>query len=141
MSSEGTLHRAPTSPAHDVFEVMFQTADMLNSFWQPALKSYGRWQLEMSQLAAKQTRANMALAQKLTQCVSSDQMAQAYRDFWHDTASFYGDASRNIATAMVRAAPHAAVLKMPLTKVPSHDTLRLVDSPASSTPDYDRKVA
>lgn len=141
MTHEAPSMRAPTSPAHDVFEVMFQAADMWNSLWQPMLKNYGRWQLEMSQLAAKQARANMALVQKVAQCRAPEHMVEAYKEFWHDTAGFYGDASRNIATALVRSAPHAAVLQLPVSKHPVHDTLRLIDTPSDGKTDYERKVA
>lgn len=125
---EGIEVRGPTSPAHDFYEVMFQAADMVSSIWQPFLKSAGRWQLEMAQLAAKQGRASMVLGQTLTRARSPDELSEAYRQYWHEVGSFYSDASRNIATALVRAAPHAAVLELPLNRPRQHDTLRLIDA-------------
>ena len=116
--------RAPTTPAHDVFEVMFQAADMVGSFWQPLLKSTGRWQLEMSHLAAKQTRAAIEATHKAARCGSPVALMQVYSDYWSEVGALVSDANRNIATALVRAAPHAAVLELPLTRPrPQHDTL------------------
>ena len=135
MASEGNGARGPTSPAHDVYEVMFQGADLVSSFWQPFLKGAGRWQLEMAQLATKQTRAALGFSHTLARSRSPDQLVEAYRNYWNEVSSFYSDASRNIATALVRAAPHAAVLELPLHKPREHDTLQLVDSA------YQRKVA
>ena len=137
MTYEATPSRSPTSAAHDVFQVMFQAADLYSSVWSPFLKSAGRWQLEMSQLTAKQVRAAMTLGQKLAQSDSPDRLAQAYRAYWYDVAGYYSDASRNIATALVRAAPHTAILELPLQRQHTHDTLRLVDDPTEPL----RKVA
>lgn len=123
MPAEVSPLRPPTSPAHDMFQVMFQTMDMVGSFWQPMLKSAGRWQLEMSQLAAKQTRATMALTQKAVRCDSPVALMEAYRDYWTEVGNLVSDANRNIATALVRAAPHAAVLELPLSRPRTHDTL------------------
>lgn len=139
MSSD-LVSRGPTSPAHDVFEVMFQAADLWSSVWLPFAKSAGRWQLEMSQLATKQTRAAMALGQRLAHCKSPDHMADAYRQYWNEVGGFYSDASRNIATALVRAAPHAAVLQLPLTRGHAHDRMQLIDGPDRGET-YERKVA
>lgn len=139
MSSDQSS-RGPTSPAHDAFEVMFLAADLWASSWQPVLKGAGRWQLEMSQLATRQVRAAMALGQRLAKCETSDHMADAYREFWYDIGNFYSDASRNIATALVRAAPHSAVLQLPLTRVHTHDRMQLIDTPEFADAS-ERKVA
>ena len=127
--------RAPTTPAHDVFDVVFHAADMVGSFWQPLLKTTGRWQLEMSHLAAKQARAAMALSQTAVRCDSPMALMQAYADYWTEVGTLVTDANRNIATALVRAAPHAAVLELPLTRPRAHDTLFI---PGSAD---ERKVA
>ena len=135
MSAEVSQFRAPTSPAHDFFQVMFQAADVVGSFWQPMLKGAGRWQLEMSHLTAKQTRAAMQLSQTALRCDSPLALMDAYRDYWLEVGNLYSDANRNIATAMVRAAPHAAVLELPLARPPQHDTLVIGDNGS------ERKVA
>jgi len=135
MPAEVSPLRPPTSPAHDVFEVMFQTMDMVGSFWQPMLKSAGRWQLEVSQLTAKQTRAALTLSQKAVRCDSPVALIEAYREYWLEVGNLVSEANRNIATALVRAAPHAAVLELPLARPRTHDTLYI--SGASD----ERKVA
>lgn len=137
MSSEEIQPRSPTSPAHDVYEVMFLAADMYAAFWSPMLKSAGRWQLEMSQLGVRQARASMTLWQKLARTDNADRMTDAYRDYWYDVAGCYSEASRNIATALVRVAPHAAVLQLPLSRARQHDRLDLVDEKSHQA----RKVA
>ncbi len=128
--------RAPTTPAHDVFNVMFQAADMVGSFWQPLLKSTGRWQLEMSHLAAKQTRAAMVLSNKVVRSDSPLAAMQAYADYWTEVGTLVSDANRNIATALVRAAPHAAVLELPLSRPRAHHDTLFIPGAAD-----DRKVA
>ena len=139
MSSDH-VSRGPTSPAHDAFEVIFQAADLWASIWSPMLKGAGRWQLEMSQLAAKQARAAMTLGQRLARSENTDHMVDAYREYWYDVGGFYSDASRNIATALVRAAPHSAVLQLPLTRVHTHDRMQLIDTPERAE-GHERKVA
>lgn len=126
-SQEGYELRSPTSAVHDVYEVMFQAADMASAFWQPVLKGAGRWQLEMAHLAAKQTRAGLALGHRMARTTSPQGLLEAYHDYWGEIGSFYTDASRNIATALVRAVPHAAVLELPVTPRRRHDTLDLID--------------
>jgi hypothetical protein len=67
-------------------------------------------------------------------------MADAYREYWNDVRGFYTDASRNIATALVRAAPHSAVLQLPLARMHTHDRMQLIDTPEHAE-GYERKVA
>lgn len=129
--------RSPTSPAHDVFDVMFQAADLVSSYWTPMLKGVGRWQLEVSQMTVRQAQATMTLTQRLARCTRPDEVASLYREYWIEVGNHYADANRNIATALVRAAPNSSVLQLPLRRAPSHDTLLLVDSPEERT----RKVA
>ncbi len=139
MSSE-THARAPTSPAHDFYEVLFQGTDIVSSYWQPMLKAVGRWHLEISHLAAKQLRANMMLANNLARAGTSSSMTQAYREYWDELSHSYSEANRNIATALSRTtAGSSAVVHMPRR---SRDTLQLLDV---EVPDaegtYVRKVA
>lgn len=141
MSSENGLRRGPTSPAHDFYEVMFQGADLVSSFWQPMLKGVGRWQLEMAQLTAKQTRASVELGTRMTRATSVNSVLDAYSDYWSNVSGYYAEANRNISTALVRAAPHAAVLELPMTPKPrTRDSLLLIDTGNASL-DHERKVA
>lgn len=136
--------RGPTSPANDVFEVMFQGADILSSFWQPMLKGIGRWQLEVAQLGAKQARATLELGHRVARAENPLVIGDAYRDYWSMVGGIYNEASRNIATAMVRAAPHAAVLELPvMPRARVHDTLQLLDEGRRAAPEagLERKVA
>ena len=145
MSSETTHVRAPTSPAHDFYEVLFQGTDIVSSYWQPLLKAVGRWQLEMSHLATKQLRANMLLANNLTRAgTSSSAMTQAYREYWDELSESYSEANRNITSALSRTtAGSSAILHMPPRR--SHDTMQLLDGVEVQVPDaegtYVRKVA
>lgn len=146
MGSEFGQTRGPTSPAYDMFQVMFQGTDMISSFWQPMLKGVGRWQLEIAQAGTRQTRAAMALGQRVVRATGPGDVLEAYRDYWTDVSGVYSDASRNIATAIVRAAPHAAVLELPVTpRKHVHDRLEISDTPPAQTDgnawDYQRKVA
>ena len=144
MSSE-TMHvRAPTSAAHDFYEVLFQGTDIVSSYWQPALKAVGRWQLEVSHLAARQLRANMMLANSLARAGTSSAMTQAYREYWDELSQSYSEANRNITSALSRTtAESSAILQMPQRR--SRDTLQLIDGVEVQVPDaegaYERKVA
>lgn len=146
MGSEFGQSRGPTSPAHDIFEVVFQGTDMVSSFWQPMLKSVGRWQLEVAQAGTRQTRAAMLLGQRIVRAMGPGDVLQAYQDYWTEVGGVYSDANRNIATAMVRAAPHAAVLELPVApRRHVHDRIEISDGkPAGSglgAWEHPRKVA
>ncbi|MCB1483392.1 MAG: hypothetical protein KDJ17_00700 [Hyphomicrobiaceae bacterium] len=143
MSSDFTNPRGPTSPAHDFYEVLFQGADIASSFWQPALKAAGRWQLEIAHLAARQMRASMALGTDLLHAKSSSQLTSAYRNYWDELSHSYTEANRNISNAFSRPSGHATVLQMPARQ--RRDTLELVDGVEREIPDgeqrLERKVA
>ena len=141
MSSGVLLTRGPTSPAHDFFELMFQGTDMLSSYWQPYLKGAGRWQLEVAQFGARQTRAWIALSHQLAKARTPDDVSHAYRDYWNNVNACFEDASRNIAAAVVRASPQNIVLDMPQpSRKRAHDTLELIDITGSHRI-TERKVA
>ena len=128
MSSGVLLTRGPTSPAHDFYELMFQGTDTLSSYWQPYLKGFGRWQLEVAQFGARQTRAWIALSQQLAKARTPDDVTYAYREYWNNVNACFEDASRNIAAAVVRASPQNIVLEMPQpSRKRAHDTLELLD--------------
>jgi len=138
MSSNVRLTRNPTSPAHDYFDLMFQGTDMISSFWQPYFKSAGRWQLEVAQLAAKQTRAAIELGNHLARSSKPDDISDAFRTYWGNLHASYETATRNIGTALVKAAPEAIVLAIPPRRRP-HDTLELLGLEAEDL--SQRKVA
>ncbi len=122
------MTRGPTSPAHDLFEVAFQGLDLVASYWQPYFRGLGKWQLEMAQLGVKQVRSTMDFSQNLMRADHAAALPDLYRNYWTELADNAGEAARNIATAFVKAAPHAAVLQLPIeSRRPSHDTLILVD--------------
>lgn len=143
MGSDVWMTRRSTTPAHDFFELMFHSADFFSSYWQPYLKSAGRWQLELAQLGAKQARAYMELNHRMARAEQPGQVSDALMDYWRDLNATYEDASRNIAAVVARAAPASVVLEMP-TQRPSrrrvHDTLDLVDG-IDGYPSDARKVA
>lgn len=119
---------------------------MLSSFWQPSLKATGRWQLEMSHLAAKQVRANVALVSSLARATSPMAIFAAYREYGDAIKQSYTEANQNIASALTRtAATQAAVLQMPKRR--SRDTLQLIDGVDEDADEtlvgetYERKVA
>ncbi len=141
MSSGSLFTRGPTSPAHDMYELMFQGTDVMSSYWQPYLKGFGRWQLEVAQFGARQTRAWIALGHRLGKASSPDDVSQAYRAYWIDVQACYEDASRNIAAAVARATPQNIVLDMPQpSRKRTHDTLELLDNKGTASA-IERKVA
>ena len=143
MGSDVWVTRGATTPAHDFFELMFHGADFVSSYWQPYLKSVGRWQLELAQLGAKQARASIELSHRMARAEQPGQVSDALMDYWRELNTTYEDASRNFAAAVARAAPPSVVLEMPLERPPRkrvHDTLELVDG-IDGYPSDVRKVA
>jgi hypothetical protein len=77
----------------------------------------------------------------MTRATSVNSVLDAYSDYWSNVNGYYAEANRNISTALVRAAPHAAVLELPMTPKPrTRDSLLLIDVGNASL-DHERKVA
>jgi hypothetical protein len=142
MSNWSGNSRSPSSPAHDSFQLVFEAADTLSLYWQPLLKSIGRWQLEMAQAGAKQSRAAIALNHRLTQATNPIDVINAQVQFWMQVGQAYSDANQHITQALARAAePPAGVETLPVQKKRKHDTLRLDDRARHHGFEPERKVA
>ncbi len=136
-------HRAApaTSPTHDAFQVMFDSFDMMSSVWQPSCKGFGRWQLELAQLNAKQQRAALEFSRNMVRWTSPmDAMANTM-SYWQTLCGFYGIASENLTSVVATAAqPQVAFEIVPRPLKKAHDTIVLPDLNEPELP-LDRKVA
>ena len=142
MTSWSGNSRSPSSPAHDSFQLAFEAADTFSLYWQPFLKSMGRWQLEMAQAGAKQSRAAIDFNHRLTQATNPIDLVNAQVHFWMQVGQAYSDANQHITQALARAAePPAGIEILPTQKKRSHDTLRLDDLERHHGFEPERKVA
>ena len=142
MSLGAKVTGAPTSPAHDAFLVLFEATDIVSLFWQPMLKGVGRWQLELAQAGAKQSRAAIEFGQRMTRVTNPIDVVNAQVAYWQQIGQVYSDANQNITQAIVRAAePPAGIEIFPAQKKHPHDTMRLEDLAAPRNHEEHRKVA
>jgi hypothetical protein len=142
MSNWSGNSRSPSSPAHDTFQFVFEAADTFSLYCQPFLKSMGRWQLEMAQAVAKQSRAAIEFNHRLTQATNPIDVVNAQVLFWKQVGQAYSDANQHITQTFGRAAePPAGIEIQPIHKKRSHDTLRLDDLARHHGFGPERKVA
>ena len=142
MSSGAKVTGAPTSPAHDAFLLMFETTDMVSLFWQPLFKGVGRWQLELAQAGAKQSRAAIEFGQRMTRVTNPIDVVNAHMLYWQQIGQVYSDANQNLTQALARATePPAGIEILPVQKKRPHDTMRLEDLTPPRGYEDQRKVA
>jgi hypothetical protein len=128
MGIEARFVPGPTSPAHDFYQLMFETTDVFSLFWQPYLKGVGRWQLELAHLGAKQGQAFMEYGRRVTQSRDPMQAVEAQMTLCNELGRLYTDAGQHVAQAITRAAqPVASVELFPAQKPRTHDMMRLED--------------
>lgn len=144
MSREFRSGHGPTSPAYDFFQLMFEAADAVSLIWQPFLKGVGRYQLEMAQLGARQSRAliesghtkpfagNPLMSMPLTPMALLETQAR----LWNQFGDMYLETGRNVARAADQAViklpaqPQSALQSEPQVKAeapkkPERDVMRL----------------
>lgn len=142
MSLAASNTRAPTSPTHDAFRLMFEAADMVSIYWQPFLKGIGRWQLELAQVGAKQSRAAIEFGNRLTQSTNPVDLVNAQTLYWQQVGQAYSDAGQNISQAFARASEMPAGIEiMPAQKKRAHDTMWLEEPTSQRGYEDLRKVA
>ena len=142
MSFGASKTKAPTSPAHDAFHLMFETADAFSLFWQPFFKGIGRWQLEVAQAGAKQSRAAIELGHRVAHATNPVDIVDAQVHYWQQVGQVYSDANQHITQALARATDMPAGIEiLPVSKKRPHDTLRLEERTGSQGYDVERKVA
>jgi hypothetical protein len=142
MSLGAKVTGAPTSPAHDAFQLAFETADIFSLYWQPLLKGVGRWQLELAQAGAKQSRAAIEFGQRMTRVTNPIDVVNAQVVYWQQVGQVYSDANQSITQAIARVAePPVGIEFLPVQKKRTHDTMRLEDVKAPRGYEEQRKVA
>jgi hypothetical protein len=134
-----------TSPAHDAFQFMFDTADVFSSFLQPSCKGIGRWQLEMAHLSTQQAQANMELGRRLMRCMSPFDFVSETMNYWQTLSKNVSQAGQNMAFTAVRSGPPYVAFANPFEVVPlpvkkARDTIRLPEFDEPELP-FERQVA
>jgi hypothetical protein len=104
-SQQREVHKSSSSsPNHDFFQMIFESADMVSAFWQPLLKSVGRWQLEIAGLSMKQSQATLRLTHDFARCTTPADVASANLRYWDSLTSEIAQSSHRIAASVQRAA-------------------------------------
>lgn len=137
-----TPKSAAFSPSHEYAHMLFEGADMVSSFWQPLLKSVGRWQLEVSGLGMKHGQAALKLSHELARAFSPSDVYAAHVRYWEAVSSQVNQSQQRIAAATVRAAeaPLTAGVVPLVAGLRGHDIIKLPDDDAASVTAV-RKVA
>ena len=140
MSNDPYRAAPATSPTHDAFQVIFDSFDMMSTVWQPSCKGFGRWQLELAQLNAKQQRAAFEFSRNMVRWTSPmDAMANTM-SYWQTLCEFYGMAGENLTSVVAKAAQPASseIVSLPAKK--ARDTIVLPDLNEPELP-FELKVA
>ncbi len=135
------------SPTHEYVHMLFEGADLVSSFWQPLMKSAGRWQLEVSGLAMKHSQAALRLSHELARCMSPVDVYAANVRYWEAVSSNVRQSQERIAASTVRTDEPQVTVGAPSDVVPlaagsrTHDIIKLPDEAAASRAAPVRKVA
>ena len=143
MGQHDARDRRNKSPYHDYFKMMFESADLISSYWQPMFKGIGRGQLELAHLSARQGQAVLQWGRSLATCLTPADMLAANVQLWQTVAGQCADASQKLASAAAQAAqaPEAfELLTLPVAKR-GHDTLVLPETDADDDAAHRRRVA
>ena len=134
-----------TSPAHDMFQYMFDSLDVVSSFYQPSAKGIGRWHLEIAHFGTQQAQANLDLTRRLMRCTSPFEAMAETMNYWQRLSQQFGQAGQNFAAAAAKAVqpPEAftgAFEALPLPARKARDTIFVPDRDEPELP-FERKVA
>ncbi len=145
MSQDQMRNSAGPSHTQEYFQMLLDGADMFSSFWQPMLKSTGRWQLEVAGLAFKQGQAALQLSRDLALCRTPGDMTTANMRFWNATTLQYAQSSKRLAASVARTveAPilsESEVVSL-LRKPRGHDVIELPNDEPARPAAVERKVA
>ena len=134
-----------SSHTQDYFQLMFDSADMISSIWQPMLKSAGRWQLEVAGLGMKQGQAALQLSRDLSRCMTTGDIASAHMRYWNTVTLQYAQSSQRLAASVARAQPQQVPPVsdvVTLARKPrGHDVMEWPDAATEYPAAIDRKVA
>lgn len=130
-----------TSAYYQVFQAMFEAADMASVFWQPLLKAIGRSQLELAGLQARQARAVMHWGQQIMQPESPLDLINTNAQLWRTMTEQYVDVVPRVAAAVTNTTPAVGSITVPLRGARSRDTLVLIDHENAGDREPERRVA
>lgn len=131
-----------TSPTHDFFQFLFEGTDMLSSFWQPVLKSVGRWHLEVAGIGVKHGQAAIKLTHELARSTSPMEAYAAHVRYWNEISSHVAQSQQRIAASAVTlpVAPLTSDV-VPLVVKRGHDVIELPGEAGTDDAVLTRKVA
>ncbi|HPG89461.1 MAG TPA: hypothetical protein PLD46_07380 [Hyphomicrobium sp.] len=131
-----------SSQTHDIFQLMFEGADLVSSVWQPLLKSIGRWHLEVAGLGVKQGQAALQFSRDLSRCYTAGDVASAQIRYWDTVSSQYAQSSQRMAATVARAAEQPLASEVvPLPRKSRDHDLIVLPGESNKDSDFDRKVA
>ena len=139
MSEFGLSRPRGSSPYHNYFQLMFEGADVLSSYWQPAFKSVGRSQLEFAGLAARQGQALMQWGRNVSMTPTPAGILAANIQFWQTFAEHISESTSKMTAAFGQAAPQSdpfELVTLPVKRV--RDTIVI---PGLEEQDRERRVA
>jgi hypothetical protein len=126
---------------YQMYQALFETADMTSMFWQPLLKAVGRSQLEMASLQARQARAVMQWSQQILQPASPLDLINAHAQLWQTITEQYVDVVPRVAAAVTTVTQPVGSTVLPMPAKRPRDTLVLIDRQEKSKNGLERKVA
>jgi hypothetical protein len=118
-----------TAASQDYFQLFFEGADLYSSFWQPMLKSVGRWHLELAGLGVKNSQAALQLSRDLSRSLNPVDAVGASIRYWETVSSQYSQSSGRLAASVSRTveAPFVSeIVALPLKR--AHDLIVLPDT-------------
>ncbi len=142
MSDEMSARRANTSFYKDIFQMAFETADVMSFWWQPLVKGVGRAQLEIAGLQAKNLQAAMNWSRAIATAREPDDLLRANVGFCQSVLSHCEEAAPRVSGAMTKAAePVVGFQLLPLPIRRNRDEVFIGDADAADHVARSRRVA
>jgi hypothetical protein len=86
-------------PLSNLSQACFGNLDMVVKTYEPALKSIGRWNLELVGFMARRAQAWLETSSRLSKCKTPAEVLGEQARFWQVAAADYADGSRRLAAA------------------------------------------
>ncbi len=142
MSDEMSARRANTSFYKDIFQMAFETADVMSFWWQPLVKGVGRAQLEIAGLQAKNLQAAMNWSRAIVTAREPDDLLRANVGFCQSVLTHCEEATPRVSGAMTKAAePVVGFQLLPLPIRRNRDEVFIGDADAADHVARSRRVA
>ena len=118
--------------------------DVLAPAFEPLLKSYARWQLELLTLSSRRAQAYLELPSRLAQCRTPQDFAGEQMHCWQTAYSQYTESAQRGLLALSQLGPAAAAASTEPSRERDYMTVSEPKEPTAPAPRYtqrERKVA